>query len=338
MTLEQQLAEEQTLAFTLRAVTPDDLQATVDLMNASAATQNSNGQTSVAEVGREWELLDLEHSARVAELPDGRLAGYVEVWDIDPLPVSNWVWARVHPEFEGQGIGSAMLGWAEERLQQTVARVPADLRVSYTCGALDWHEPSKRLLENNGMTLSRYFWRMVIDLDERPPQPIWPEGLRLSTYAAEDDLLAIYRADQEAFRDHWGYVAQPEEEGFAEWRKWAVAREKFDPALWFLAMDGEEIAGICLCRRDFTEDPHMGWVGTLGVRERWRQRGLGLALLQQAFRVFYDEGKLRAGLGVDADSLTGATRLYEKAGMYVARRYDNYEKVLRPGRDIARRD
>jgi hypothetical protein len=34
------------------------------------------------------------------------------------------------------------------------------------------------------------------------------------------------------------------------------------------------------------------------------------------------------GLGVDAASLTGATRLYEKAGMHVTRRYDTYEKVL----------
>jgi ribosomal protein S18 acetylase RimI-like enzyme len=103
-------------------------------------------------------------------------------------------------------------------------------------------------------------------------------------------------------------------------------------------MDGDEIAGVCLCRRDFSEDADMGWVGTLGVRKGWRKRGLGLALLQHAFNVFHQEGKLRVGLGVDAASLTGATRLYEKAGMNVARRYDNYEKVVRPGRDIARRD
>jgi GNAT superfamily N-acetyltransferase len=193
-------------------------------------------------------------------------------------------------------------------------------------------------MEDRGLTLQRHFWRMVIDFDGAPPEPVWPEGLHVSTYAAEDDLLAVFRAQEEAFRDHWGFVEQPEEEAFAEWQKWALGREKFDPALWFLAMDGDEIAGVCLCRRDFSEDADMGWVGTLGVRKGWRKRGLGLALLQHAFNVFHQEGKLRVGLGVDAASLTGATRLYEKAGMNVARRYDNYEKVVRPGRDIARRD
>jgi hypothetical protein len=48
-------------------------------------------------------------------------------------------------------------------------------------------------------------------------------------------------------------------------------------------------------------------------------------------------GKARAGLGVDAQSLTGATRLYEKAGMHVAREFLAYEKELRPGRDISKK-
>jgi len=42
------------------------------------------------------------------------------------------------------------------------------------------------------------------------------------------------------------------------------------------------------------------------------------------------------GLGVDAQSLTGATRLYEKAGMHSdpARQLVLYEKELRPGIEI----
>jgi hypothetical protein len=42
------------------------------------------------------------------------------------------------------------------------------------------------------------------------------------------------------------------------------------------------------------------------------------------------------GLGVDADSLTGATRLYEKAGMHVVRELATYEKELRAGEELAR--
>ena len=79
----------------------------------------------------------------------------------------------------------------------------------------------------------------------------------------------------------------------------------------------------------------MGWVSTLGVRRPWRRKGLGLALLQHSFGEFHRRGKCRVGLGVDADSLTGATRLYEKAGMEVHRQYASYEKELRAGVDLS---
>ncbi|HIE55100.1 MAG TPA: GNAT family N-acetyltransferase [Chromatiaceae bacterium] len=72
----------------------------------------------------------------------------------------------------------------------------------------------------------------------------------------------------------------------------------------------------------------------LGVTRPYRQRGLGLALLQHSFRQLYQRGQKGVSLGVDADSLTGATRLYEKAGMTVHRRYLEFSKLLRPGRDI----
>jgi mycothiol synthase len=60
-----------------------------------------------------------------------------------------------------------------------------------------------------------------------------------------------------------------------------------------------------------------------------------VALLQHSFRELYARGQKKVGLGVDAASLTGATRLYERAGMHVARQYDTYEKELRPGRDLS---
>ncbi len=110
----------------------------------------------------------------------------------------------------------------------------------------------------------------------------------------------------------------------------------FDPTLLFLAMDGDpRIAGINLCRPHSFDDPEMGWVGTLGVRRQWRKRGIGLALLRHSFNEFYRRGKRKVGLGVDAQNLTGALRLYENAGMHVHQAYDHYEKELRPGTEIS---
>jgi mycothiol synthase len=327
-----------TTQFQLRQVTQDDLLAVVELQNICAIDQTGTPDTNPNLILSEWTgpTFDLAASVRIAETVAGQIVGYVEIWDNEPLPVAIWVWGRVHPDFEGLGIGTRLMDWVEERLQQTLVRVPNELRVVYLAGGLKTHAPTRKFLENREMRLVRYFWRMVISLEEAPPQPVWPSGITIQTLQDKNDLGTLYRAYDDAFQDHWGYVKQPEDEMIIEWQHWISSDEEFDPALWYLLMDGEEIAGFCLCRRREWEDPDMGWVKILGVRRPWRRKGLGLAMLHFAFREFRQRGKLRAGLGVDAGSLTGATRLYEKAGMKVAREFYTYEKELRPGRDISK--
>src|SRR6185436_16749941 len=125
------------------------------------------------------------------------------------------------------------------------------------------------------------------------------------------------------------------EKGFAEFRHNLINEPGYDARLWFIAVEGNEIVGVCICRGEDPEDPESGWVNELGVRRAWRKRGLGYALLKHSFAAFYDDGKKRAGLGVDASNLTGALRLYEHAGMYVLRQFNQYEKEFRPGRELA---
>jgi len=50
---------------------------------------------------------------------------------------------------------------------------------------------------------------------------------------------------------------------------------------------------------------------------------------------FYRRGVRKVGLGVDSQNLTGATRLYERAGMPIALQHDTYEKELRAGEDLS---
>ncbi len=337
MTREHEVME--SAALTLRPATLDDLDAIVTLLNASGLDQTGRPLTDRREISDNWGMasFDTDSSTRVAELPDGRIIGYVEIWDIDPVPVQNWVWGRVDPQFEAAGAGTAMMEWAEQRLQSTIERAPEEARVSFQSAAVSTHLPSKQLFEDLGMAFVRRFWHMMINFEEAPPEPVWPAGIELSSYAERDDFRAIVLADDEAFRDHWGHVQQPEDELVAEYREWIDSESNFDPSLWFLAMDGDDIAGICLCSRERAEYPGAAWVNVLAVRRPWRKQGLGLALLHHAFGVFYREGKKGVGLGVDSDSLTGATRLYEKAGMSMVNESDAYEKELRPGRDLSKK-
>lgn len=80
-----------------------------------------------------------------------------------------------------------------------------------------------------------------------------------------------------------------------------------------------------------------GVVASLAVRPAWRRRGLGLALLRNALGEFHRRGCASVELLVDGDSLTGALRLYERAGMRAFRTQLIYEKGLRAGVDITTR-
>jgi ribosomal protein S18 acetylase RimI-like enzyme len=236
---------------------------------------------------------------------------------------------------EGSAVGLRLLEWGEERSRQALERVPDGLQVVMQTTAYKQHEPSHRRLREYGMTQVRHYWTMMIDLDGPPPPAEWPEGISLRTLRDDADLEAVIRTVQEAFQDHWGYVHSSVEEEMETWRHIIKNDQRFDSSLWWMAIDGDEVAGISLCWPSRNGDESVGWVGTLGVRRPWRKRGLGLALLRHSFGEFYRRGKARVGLGVDSTNLTGATRLYEKAGMRVIEQSDLYQKVLRNGQDLS---
>ena len=323
--------------FTSRPARMDDMAAVIDLINHCSMAQIGVPEAEESEMKGFWgdPKLDMDTSTRLVFDTTGKLVAYADVDDTSSMPVHPFVWARVHPDYEGMGVGSALLQWGETTLQRTLTRVPEDIRVAIRGFALSTHEPAKQLFINHGFQLIRHFWRMVIEFAETPPQPVWPEGITVTTFDQFQDFRAVVAATDDGFKDHWGYVEKPLDEQVEHWRHWIESDEHHDPTLWFLAMEGEEITAVSLCRPFSTDDREMGWVNQLAVRRPWRRRGLGLALLHHSFGEFYRRGQKRAGLGVDAGSLTNATRLYEKAGMHVSRQYDTYEKVLRNGKNVS---
>ena len=282
---------------------------------------------------------DMESSLRVVVSPQGQINGSMLIMDLGSPPVHPRAYGCVSPDYEKQGIGTFLIHWAEERSRQAVERVPDGARVSMYLQSSSTHEPTRRLFEKLGLDAVRYSWFMIADLEEKPPEPEWPEGIHLSTYKEFPNLETVYRAIDEAFQDHWGHVdSEDEEERLERFRHSIENDETFDPELFFLAMDEEEIAGAAFCSPRYGGDPETGIVETLGVRRPWRRRGIALALLHHAFGEFYQRGHKHVGLGVDTQNLSGATRLYEKAGMHIAKEFTFYEKELRPGEELARQE
>lgn len=316
--------------YILRPATLDDAPGVLEIMRACDIAVTGHTEESLEPILNEWALPGMkpETNVRVISAPDGRLVGYAIVQD-SIRPVRPEVDVYVHPDFWGDTFDSILLDWVERRCRENIPHAPADARVAMNAYAYSKDSYYKSILENAGMQLIRHFFRMMIDLDQPLAQPEWPDGFQLRIFQPDDDKRAVLEAQRGSFIDHWGYVLQPFESNYETWSHlWS---ENFDPSLWFLAMDGDQIAGICLCLPQRGDDESLGWVRTLGVTRPYRRMGIGIALLLTAFQEFKKRGKTRVGLGVDASSLTGATRLYEKAGMAVAERFDLYEKELRPG-------
>ena len=177
--------------------------------------------------------------------------------------------------------------------------------------------------ENGGYTLVRHSFQMRIELDGEVPKPQWPDGLVVRNFRP-GDAERVCAAQQDAFADHWDFHPQ----SFEQWRVFTIDRHDFDPSLWWLVEDGDQLVAVALNWWHASGDPEFGWVQILGVRPAWRRRGLATALLQQSFRTFRERGATRVGLGVDAENTTGAVGLYERAGMRPIRRNDIYEKRL----------
>ncbi len=309
---------------TLRAPTPDDLPAVYELIVACDIADSDTVDLSLDDLRDEWDELDLARDAWVLVDSDGRAVGYGALFH--RYHVRLHADGYVHPDARGQGIGTRLQELMEARAREHVPLAPPDARVVLRNSTNAGDAQSRRLLEGRGYQPVRYFWRMDIDLTAPPPAPVWPAGITLRNLVVGQNELALYTALTEAFRDHWGHLP----ETFDSWRKRIIDKPDFDPGLSFVAFDGDEVAGAV--RGGYRMED--GWVQTLGVRRPWRRRGLGEALLLQSFGEFYRRGTRRVGLGVDAASPTGATRLYERAGMRVSREFAVYEIELRPGRDL----
>ena len=321
---------------TVRPARLEDVPASVVMFNAAETSQFGIAPYTVERYLQEWQApgFDLDQDTRLILSPDAKLVGCAEVWTLADPPIHPWIWARVDPAWEGRGLGCAMMAWSLTRSLAALARVPRGARVAPRVGTRPGHAPSTALFEHFGFSLVRMTWMMKVDLAAPPASPVWPSGIRLAPYRQPQDLEAVYRCYRDTFRDHWGFVDVPFEQGLGVFRHLNTALRPVESDLWFLAMGGNEMAAISICRRRSDDDPEMGWVEILGVRKPWRRQGLGLALLLHSFHALRQQGALRAGLGVDSGSLTGATRLYRRAGMSVLRETALYELEVRPGEEL----
>jgi ribosomal protein S18 acetylase RimI-like enzyme len=149
---------------------------------------------------------------------------------------------------------------------------------------------------------------MRYPLENDPPPPAWPEGIRVRTFRSED-APAVHTLLEHAYRGGGGSV-----DPFETWLPTMMSDAEFDPELWFLAeAEGGSLAGAALCWTSaFLKD--------LVVHESWRQRGLGAALVHHVLGEFRRRGAAAVDLKVESNNPAGAHRLYERLGFVIVER------------------
>lgn len=317
-----------TNGFTMRRPTHADLSSVVDLLNVCSLADIGLRNFTLDSLQRQWgdDEFHLDTDAWLVADSAGRVVGYADFFEAtppDPYEVTSWV----HPAVIDSGLGDVLLQRLDERARQALARAPQGVAITMDHGWV--YEQSTALrqrIERFGYRHIRTWLRLLIEMSQPPGESRIPGGIVIRSFRPGADDRALHEAWEEAMADEWGHTTLT----YEKWRYYLLdyAGEE-DLPYWFLASDNNEIAGLILgrWRRPGTEDE--GHIRYLGVRPAWRRRGIGLALLLHSFGEFYRRGRFKVGLGVDGTSLTGAERLYLKAGMSSILRSLVYQKVIR---------
>lgn len=305
--------------FHMRPATLDDLETVFQVMQMQEMADYGESALALDEMRASWQAQTPRLWVVVA--PDGQIAAAGEI-KIRPSikALSLFVW--VLPQYQGQGIGTALLHLLEAEARESRDAAALDMPERFFTQISGRNGAARQVLEKHGYTCSSVFQVMELTMTEPPPAPAAVDGLDVRLFVVGQDEQAVYEADEEAFIDERGKMPRT----FEVWsRRLGIGTARFDPTLWDVAWDGDQIAATSMSEVVGAKGEMMH----LGVRRPWRRRGLGMALLLCTLGELYRRGVHTVRLNVDAQSLTNAHKLYARTGFQVINTYCNYEKALR---------
>jgi mycothiol synthase len=300
----------------MRPPTHDDLDAVADVL---LAEQREDGVDPVLDahfVREVWGRpgFDLAADAWVVTDDAGTIVAYGQTQREEPGVVGSW--GVVHPAHRGRGIGTGVLERIEGRAAELLDGVPSP-RFRHSVSAAD--DAAVAMVRDRGLHPLRHYWHMQIDLagpiDPGPP----PRGIEIGVIDPSQDLPLVHALLDEGFAED----PDPGPGPYDEWVEEETASPSYDPTLWLIARDAGAAVGTLVAGAG--DDG--GWVQWLAVLASHRGRGVATSLLRRTFAAFADRGLRRAMLNVDAENVTGATAVYERAGMRVVNRWDLWERA-----------
>lgn len=313
-----------------RPLTPGDAEDWAALCTAIDDADGDDAYLSAQDLREEFDDPDWDAARGSIAIYDGAaMAGFgtlITRGTADPVHDIRYL-GGVHPSHRGRGLGGQLLTWAEQ------AAIPLhDDRhpghpLTLSSGCMSGNAGAIALHESRGYQAVRWFRSMLRDLSAPFPPITVPAGVRITGYAPEmAEEARLVR--NESFRDHWGST-----ETSAESWAHSLASGAFRPGLSFLAYEGPEPIGVLISHEYEVYNAKAGrrdlYIAIVGTRAAARKRGIATALLVTAMSAARAAGYDQSSLGVDADSLTGAVRLYQRVGFSVDKTWITYRKQLR---------
>lgn len=308
-----------------RALHPDDMHEIARLVNRCAlggegTTEDVSPQALSDQIS--YPRIDRERDLRVWERA-GEIAAFAR---LTIEPVGDELQGRLYYSIRTHGdaaLEREIVGWASGRMLEVAGKRP--VRIVHAISVRD-PERSARL-QALGFSVHRRYLDMIRSLAEPIAEPALPPGHTLRPCRGAEDAARYVELFNESFVDTRDFAPLIVADFLHDIQSPGYRADR-DPVI--ESPDGL-LVGFCFFEVD-EGTPHLGMINSIGVRRGCRRRGLGEVLLLSALRRLQGDGVAEVHLRVDADSRTGATRLYARAGFslrYVETRLALDEQEIR---------
>jgi ribosomal protein S18 acetylase RimI-like enzyme len=308
----------------------EDFSHMAEIINAANLADQNDQFVTAENIENNYEHLqrsDTDRDMLFVEI-DGIPVGYGRcMWDKEQDGIYLYsFFLHMKPEGRTDSIGESVIDHFMQRLLEVSKEHPEDAPKYFQSWSSDTQVWYKGILEMYGLDVVRYGLEMVRPCTQPVEVTTLPEGIEVREIKSED-YRKVWAAQTEAFRDHWGFV-EPTEKDYQSWLNFPF----FDPKIWKVAWDGDQVVGMVLNFIDPKEnealDRRRGYTENISVRRPWRRQGVARGLLTQSIQMFQHMGMEETALGVDTENPNGAKRLYESVGYVEQKRFMTYRKQL----------
>lgn len=295
----------------------------IERVDTAEVVRNNYQHLTNCDLAKDFVIFEVEGQPNDGVIGYSRLFWHQEDATKDRLYTS---FAFLLPEWRRKGIGSAVLKHNQRRMREIAAGHPDDGKKYFASFGTKTEINTNYLLLNDGYEVASIGAVMVRPDLENIGTTELPEGVEVRP-ATEDQFEQIWAAELEAFRDHYGF-AESNQTPIAQW----LEDPNYDPTLWRVAWQGDEVVGMVRSFINKTENDEFkrqrGWTEYISVRRPWRKMGVARALLNRSLHAIKERGMTEGALGVHVDNPNGAFHLYESCGFEVVRTDYEYRKLM----------